>query len=72
MEYKFKHFMLYILQTTDLLPSICTVSYVYYTKLLHVSAIYTGLLQGATSLVDVYSLSEIIRRLFTYIYIYIM
>ena len=26
--------------------------YIYYTKLLHVSTIYPGLLQGATSLVD--------------------
>jgi hypothetical protein len=30
--------------------------YIYYTNLLHVSAIYFGHLQGAMSLIDVYSI----------------
>jgi hypothetical protein len=45
----------------------------YYVKLLHVSAIYPGHLQGVTCLVDVYSiygnLSHITGRLDTYTYI---
>ena len=40
--------------------------YIYCSKLPHVSATYPGFLQGATNLVDMYSVSEIIRRLFTY------
>ena len=37
------------------LQTSCTIFYIYYTKLLHVSAIYPGHFQGVTSLVDVYS-----------------
>jgi hypothetical protein len=56
----------------DLPPTSCTVFHIYYTKLLHVSAIYPGHLQGATSLPDVYgiygNLSYVTGRLYTYIY----
>jgi hypothetical protein len=45
--------------------------YIYYTELLHVSAIYRGYLQAVTSMVDVYSvfgnLSQITPSLYTYI-----
>jgi hypothetical protein len=41
---------------TNLPPPSCTVFYIYYTKLLHVSAIYPGHLQGGTSLVDLYNM----------------
>jgi hypothetical protein len=34
---------------TNLLPTSCTIFYIYYTKLLHVSAIYPGHLQVVTS-----------------------
>jgi hypothetical protein len=44
-----------VLRQTNLLPTSCTVFYIYYTKLLHVSAIYPRHLQGVTSLVNVYS-----------------
>jgi len=33
----------------------CTIFYIYYTKLIYVSAIYPDHFQGVTSLVDVYS-----------------
>ena len=40
---------------THLPPASCTLFDIYYTKLLHVSAIYPGHLQEATSLVDMHS-----------------
>ena len=52
--------------------SSCAMFYVYYTNLLHVSAIRTGHLQGAASLFvacSVYgNLSQVIGRLYLYIY----
>jgi len=40
---------------TSLLPTGYTIFFTYFTELLHVSAIYPGLVQGVTSLVDEYS-----------------
>ena len=72
----FLYLILYIIRVTILYtqmsPQIsCTISS--YTQLLHVSAMYPGHLQGATSMVDVYSvygnLSYITGRIYIYIYI---
>jgi len=50
-------------------PTSCTMFYIYYTKLQHVSAIYPGHMQGVTIMVDVHNeygkFPLIIRRLNT-------
>jgi hypothetical protein len=53
---------------TDLLLTSCTLFYIYYIKLLHVSDIYPGILQGLTILTDIYELCIINIKLYATIW----